>query len=213
MSVLESASGQRDVAGRETYDVVVIGAGFGGMYMLHRLRGLGLSVRVYEQGDGVGGTWYWNRYPGARCDVESMQYSYSFSDELQREWDWSERYAPQPEILKYANHVADRFNLRPDIQLNTRVDRAVFHEDDNTWSVATSDGKTVTATYVVLATGCLSNARVPDVGVCRASREQFITPATGRMSRLISPASGLASSAPVHLRSNPCRSLLRRQAI
>jgi cyclohexanone monooxygenase len=163
MSVLESASGQRDVAGRETYDVVVIGAGFGGMYMLHRLRGLGLSVRVFEQGDGVGGTWYWNRYPGARCDVESMQYSYSFSDELQREWDWSERYAPQPEILKYANHVADRFNLRPDIQLNTRVDRAVFHEDDNTWSVATSDGKTVTATYVVLATGCLSNARVPDI--------------------------------------------------
>ena len=146
-----------------TYDVVVVGAGFAGMYMLHRLRGLGLSVRVYEQGGDVGGTWYWNRYPGARCDVESMQYSYSFSDELQQEWNWSERYAPQPEILKYANHVADRFNLRSDIQLNTRVDRAAFDESANTWSVTTSDGKTVTAKYVVLATGCLSNARMPDI--------------------------------------------------
>src|SRR5258707_4066502 len=150
-------------AGNETYDVVVVGAGFAGMYMLHRLRGLGLSVRVYEQGDGVGGTWYWNRYPGARCDVESMQYSYSFSDELQQEWDCSERYAPQREILKYANHVADRFDLRPDIQFNTRVERAEFNESANTWSVAISDGKTVTAKFVVLATGCLSNARMPEI--------------------------------------------------
>jgi cyclohexanone monooxygenase len=149
--------------GAETYDVVVVGAGFAGMYMLHRLRGQGFSVRVYEQGDGVGGTWYWNRYPGARCDVESMQYSYSFSDELQQEWDWSERYAPQPEILRYANHVADRFNLRPDIQFSTRVERAMFDEDENIWSVTTSDGKTVTAKFVVLATGCLSNARKPDI--------------------------------------------------
>src|SRR5216683_8302394 len=109
MSALQSVAGKSHATGRETYDVVVVGAGFAGMYMLHRLRGLGLSVRVYEQGGDVGGTWYWNRYPGARCDVESMQYSYSFSDELQQEWDWSERYAPQPEILKYANHVADRF--------------------------------------------------------------------------------------------------------
>ena len=109
------------VKGAAHYDVVVVGAGFAGMYMLHRLRGLGLKARVYEQGSGVGGTWYWNRYPGARCDVESMQYSYSFSDELQQEWDWSERYAPQPEILRYANHVADRFNLRPDIQFDTGV--------------------------------------------------------------------------------------------
>ena len=120
-------------------------------------------MRVYEQGGDVGGTWYWNRYPGARCDVESMQYSYSFSDELQQEWNWSERYAPQPEILKYANHVADRFNLRPDIKLNTRVDRAIFDECAGSWQVATSDGKTVTAKYVVLATGCLSNARMPDI--------------------------------------------------
>src|SRR5881394_1517503 len=163
MSALQPVSGKSHAAGSETYDVVVVGAGFAGMYMLHRLRALGLTVRVYEQGGDVGGTWYWNRYPGARCDVESMQYSYSFSDELQQEWDWSERYAPQPEILKYANHVADRFNLRSDIQLNTRVDRAVFDESAGTWQVATSDGKTVTARFVVLATGCLSNARMPDI--------------------------------------------------
>jgi cyclohexanone monooxygenase len=163
MSALQSISGKSHAAGTETYDVVVVGAGFAGMYMLHKLRGLGLSVRVYEQGGDVGGTWYWNRYPGARCDVESMQYSYSFSDELQQEWEWSERYAPQPEILKYANHVADRFNLRTDIALNTRVDRAIFDGSANSWQVATSDGKIATARYVVLATGCLSNARVPDI--------------------------------------------------
>src|SRR3984885_2839323 len=163
MSAVQSISGKGHAANAESYDVVVVGAGFAGMYMLHRLRRLGFSVRVYEQGGDVGGTWYWNRYPGARCDVESMQYSYSFSDKLQQEWDWSERYAPQPEILRYANHVADRFDLRPDIQLNTRVDGAVFDENANTWSVATSDGKAVKARYVVLATGCLSNARMPDI--------------------------------------------------
>src|SRR5580698_7305962 len=159
MSALPSASGKP----QEVYDAVVVGAGFAGMYMLHRLRGQGFSVRVYEQGDGVGGTWYWNRYPGARCDVESMQYSYSFSEELQQEWDWSERYAPQPEILKYANHVADRFDLRRDIEFSTRVERAVFDENTNRWSVATSQGNTVTASFVILATGCLSNARMPDI--------------------------------------------------
>jgi cyclohexanone monooxygenase len=161
MSALQSISGQ--AGGVATHDVVVVGAGFAGMYMLHKLRGSGLSARVYEQGGDVGGTWYWNRYPGARCDVESMQYSYSFSDELQQEWNWSERYAPQPEILKYAGHVADRFELRRDIQLNTRVERAQFDEGANKWAVTTSDGKTVTAQYVVLATGCLSNARMPDI--------------------------------------------------
>jgi cyclohexanone monooxygenase len=163
MSALQSVSGKGLPASPESYDVIVVGAGFAGMYMLHRLRGQGFSARVYEQGGDVGGTWYWNRYPGARCDVESMQYSYSFSDELQQEWDWSERYAPQPEILRYANHVADRFKLRPDIQLNTRVDRAVFDENANAWSVTTSDDKTVSAKFIVLATGCLSNARMPDI--------------------------------------------------
>ena len=150
--------------GREqAFDVVVVGAGFAGMYMLHRLRELGFSVRVFEQGSDVGGTWYWNRYPGARCDVESMQYSYSFSDELQQEWDWSERYAPQPEILKYARHVAERFGLRTDIVFNTRIERAEFDEGDSAWEVTTSDGRTVRARFVVFATGCLSNARMPDI--------------------------------------------------
>jgi cyclohexanone monooxygenase len=147
----------------QAFDVVVVGAGFAGMYMLHRLRKLGFSARVYEQGSDVGGTWYWNRYPGARCDVESMQYSYSFSEELQQEWNWSERYAPQPEILKYAQHVADRFGLRADIVFNTRVLHAEFDEGDGVWQVATSDGTTVRAQFVVLATGCLSNARMPDI--------------------------------------------------
>ena len=156
-------SAQPSAAKAESYDVVVVGAGFAGMYMLHRLRGLGMTARVYEQGSGVGGTWYWNRYPGARCDVESVQYSYSFSEELQQEWDWSERYAPQPEILAYANHVADRFDLRRDIQFDTRVERAEFDERNGTWSVTTSEGETVTAKFVVLATGCLSNARMPDI--------------------------------------------------
>jgi cyclohexanone monooxygenase len=163
MSAMPSVSGQSQAAGGEAYDVVVVGAGFAGMYMLHRLRGQGRSVRVYEQGSDVGGTWYWNRYPGARCDVESMQYSYSFSDELQQEWNWSERYAPQPEILSYANHVADRFDLRRDIQFDTSVERAAFDERANSWSVTTSDGRTVAAKYLVLATGCLSNARMPDI--------------------------------------------------
>jgi cyclohexanone monooxygenase len=161
-----SASSSVPGKSTEAYDTVVVGAGFAGMYMLHRLRQQGLSVRVYEQGDGVGGTWYWNRYPGARCDVESMQYSYSFSDELQQQWDWSERYAPQPEILKYANHVADRFDLRPDIQFSARVEQAVFDESAERWSVtisANGETKTVTAAYVILATGCLSNARMPDI--------------------------------------------------
>jgi cyclohexanone monooxygenase len=144
-------------------DAIVVGAGFGGMYMLHKLREQGFTARVFEQGGGVGGTWYWNRYPGARCDVESMQYSYSFSDDLQNEWDWTEKYAPQPEILSYANHVADRFDLRRDIQFNTRVLSAVFDETAEHWQVTTDDGGVHAARFVVLATGCLSNARVPDI--------------------------------------------------
>src|SRR5687767_15847263 len=102
-------------------DVIIVGAGLAGLYMLYGLRGLGLSARVLEAGSGVGGTWYWNRYPGARCDVESVQYSYQFSSDLQQEWDWTERYAAQPELLRYADHVADRFDLKRDIDFNTRV--------------------------------------------------------------------------------------------
>src|SRR5256886_2032738 len=144
-------------------DAVIVGAGFAGLYTLHRLRGLGLSARVFEAGSGVGGTWYWNRYPGARCDVESMDYSYSFSDELQQEWRWTERYASQPEILKYINHVADRFDLRRDIQLETRVTAAVFDDTTGRWTVDTDRGDRVSAQFCIMATGCLSDAQVPDI--------------------------------------------------
>jgi cyclohexanone monooxygenase len=145
----------------ERLDAVVVGAGFAGLYMLHRLRGLGFSTRVFEAGDGVGGTWYWNRYPGARCDVESLDYSYSFSDELQQEWRWTERYAAQPEILRYINHVADRFDLRRDVQLSTRVTAAVFDEATRQWTVETDRGDRVSARFCIMATGCLSTAQVP----------------------------------------------------
>ena len=150
-------------ADTKTYDAVVIGAGFAGLYMLYRLRQLGMTARVYESGDGVGGTWYWNRYPGARCDVESMQYSYSFSEELQQEWEWTERYPKQAEILTYINHVADRFELRPDIQLETRVVSAAYDEASHRWTVETDHGDKVTAQYVISAAGCLSAARVPEI--------------------------------------------------
>ncbi len=145
------------------YDAIVVGAGFGGMYSLYRLRERGLSVRVLEAGKDVGGTWYWNRYPGARCDVESMEYSYSFSDELQQEWEWTERYAAQPEILRYAEHVADRFELRKDIQFDTRVTGATWDEDSTSWLVRTESGATLRAAFIVWATGCLSVPNLPRI--------------------------------------------------
>jgi cation diffusion facilitator CzcD-associated flavoprotein CzcO len=144
------------------FDAVIVGAGFSGMYMLHRLRGLGLSARVFEAGSGVGGTWYWNRYPGARCDTETLEYSYSFSDELQQEWSWSERYAGQAELLTYANHVADRFDLWRDMQFHTRVLSAIFDETTHLWTVRTDAGDAVRARFCIMATGCLSTAQVPD---------------------------------------------------
>jgi cyclohexanone monooxygenase len=144
-------------------DAVIVGAGFAGMYMLHRLRGLGLSAVVFEAGGGVGGTWYWNRYPGARCDVESMEYSYQFSPELQQEWEWSERYAAQPEILRYAEHVAERFDLRRDLRFNTRVTAATFDEGAGCWGVETDDGARTRAAYCIMATGCLSSANLPAI--------------------------------------------------
>ena len=142
-------------------DVLIVGAGFAGMYMLHRARGLGLSVEVLEAGGGVGGTWYWNRYPGARCDVESMEYSYQFDEALQQEWRWSERYAAQPEILRYANHVADRFDLRKDIRFDTRVVAAQYDEAAPRWIVLTAEGDELSAQFLVMATGCLSSTNVP----------------------------------------------------
>jgi cyclohexanone monooxygenase len=145
------------------FDAVVVGAGFAGLYMLHRLRGLGLSVRVFEAADGVGGTWWWNRYPGARCDIESMQYSFSFSEELQQEWNWPERFSAQPDILRYANHVADRFDLRRDIRFGTRVTATTWDDAAERWTVETDLGDRITAPICVMATGCLSAARTPDI--------------------------------------------------
>jgi len=138
------------------FDVVIVGAGFSGMYMLHKLRGMGLSARVIEAGSAVGGTWYWNRYPGARVDIQSLEYSFSFSPELEQEWHWSERYAPQAELFAYAEHIADRFELRRDISFNTRVTAAHYQEATGRWAVSTDGGETLDARYFILATGCLS---------------------------------------------------------
>ncbi|MGN0100912.1 MAG: flavin-containing monooxygenase [Dietzia sp.] len=146
----------------EHYDVVIIGAGFSGMYALYRLRQQGRRVVCLEAGDGVGGTWYWNRYPGARVDIESMQYSYSFDEELQQEWSWSEHFAPQPELEAYANHVADRFGIRDDIRFGTVVDRLAFDESTDLWSVGTASGQTFSARFVIAATGSLDVSNVPD---------------------------------------------------
>lgn len=144
-------------------DAVVVGAGFAGLYAHYRLRGLGLSVQGFEAASGVGGTWWWNRYPGARCDVESMDYCYSFSPELEQEWTWSERYATQPEILQYANHVADRFDLRRDITFDTRVVAAAWDDRARWWRLDTDRGDRVSAQFVVMATGCLSAPKPPEI--------------------------------------------------
>ena len=143
--------------------VVIIGAGFAGMYMLHRLRGAGFRVHVVEAGDGVGGTWYWNRYPGARCDVERMQYSYSFDTDIQQDWRWSERFATQPEILRYANFVADRLDLRRDISFETRITSGRFDEATNIWTLTTDAGTALHATKVITAVGCLSSSNLPQI--------------------------------------------------
>ena len=147
-----------------SFDALVIGAGFSGLYQLLCLRDrLGLSVQVLEAGAGVGGTWYWNRYPGARCDSESHSYCYSFSEELTREWEWSERYPGPPEILRYLNHVADRFDLKRDIRFNTRVTAAHYDETANLWRVSTEAGDSFTAQFLITAVGCLSAANIPDI--------------------------------------------------
>ena len=144
-------------------DLIIVGAGFAGMYMLHSARRLGFRATVIETGGDVGGTWYWNRYPGARCDVESMSYSYSFSGDLQQEWVWPDRYATQPDILRYARHVADRFDLRRDIRFDTRVTAAGFDAAHKVWQVHTDAGGRFVAPFLVMATGCLSVPKVPDV--------------------------------------------------
>src|SRR5262252_11049600 len=143
-------------------DVLGVGAGFAGLYMLHRLRGLGFSTKVIESAGDVGGTWYWNRYPGARCDIESLDYSYSFDRELETEWQWSERYATQPEILRYLGYVADKYDLRRDIQFSTRVESARWDDEAAVWRVRTDRGDDIRCRYYVMASGCLSLPKKPD---------------------------------------------------
>ena len=146
----------------EQFDVIIIGAGLTGLYQLYRIRELGLSVRVYEDGGGVGGTWYWNRYPGCRFDSESVSYGYSFSEELLQEWDWKEHFSGQPENERYLNYVADKFDLRRDIQLNTRIASAVYDEGENRWQVQTEDGHRARAQFLIAAVGILSAHYMPD---------------------------------------------------
>lgn len=157
-----------DDAARQ-FDAIIIGAGIAGLYQLYRLREAGMSVRVFETGSGVGGTWYWNRYPGARFDSESYSYGYSFSDELLQEWDWSEHFAGQPETERYLNYVADKFDLRRDIQFNTRVASAVYDEAANRWQVRTDDGRVAQARFLITAIGILSAPFIPDF----AGRDSF----------------------------------------
>ena len=144
-------------------DVVVVGAGFSGLYLLYRLRKAGFSTRVFERGGDVGGTWYWNRYPGARCDVESLQYSYSFDEQLQQDWHWPEKFSAQPDILAYANHVADRFNLKKDIEFNIEVKASRFDENLKTWKITTNTGEEIDAQYFIMATGCISTTQIPNI--------------------------------------------------
>ncbi len=146
---------------QRSVDAVVVGAGFAGLYLLHRLRQFGFTVRVFEAGSDVGGTWYWNRYPGARCDIESMQYSYQFSEELQQEWTWTERFASQPELLAYIQHVADRFDLRSGITFDTMVEGARFDDSSHRWTITTSSGETVSARFFILGSGVLSTTNTP----------------------------------------------------
>jgi len=161
---------------KQSVDAVVVGAGFGGIYMVHRLREAGFTVQGIETAGGVGGTWYWNRYPGARCDIPSLLYSYSWSDDLIDNWRWSEKYAPQPEILAYANFVADRLNIRDHFKFNTRVAHAIYNEVTKRWDVTTDSGEVFDAQYCIMATGCLSAPRDPDFdGAANFKGESYIT--------------------------------------
>lgn len=158
-----------------TSDILIVGAGWSGMYALHRLRKLGLTATVLEAAEEVGGTWFWNRYPGARCDVESLHYSYSFDDELQQEWNWTERYAAQPELLSYAKHVADRYGLRSDIRFGVRVNTAAFDDTSHIWTLTTEAGEEFTSRFVIMATGALSAPKTPEIPGLTDFKGEFIS--------------------------------------
>src|SRR3954469_11393823 len=167
---------ERDALRGPQVDVVVVGAGFAGLYLLHRLRNAGFSARAFDEASDVGGTWYWNRYPGARCDITTADYTFSFDPELEQEWTWSEKYAQQPEILRYLQFVADRYDLRRDITFDTRVDDAEWDDDAGLWRVHTSTGESVSCRFYVMATGCLSVPKEPDIeGAARFRGEVYFT--------------------------------------
>jgi cation diffusion facilitator CzcD-associated flavoprotein CzcO len=169
-------NGANGSGGQLDVDVVVVGAGLAGLYMLQRLRGVGLSATVLETGDDVGGTWYWNRYPGARCDIPTTDYTYSWDPELENDWTWSEKYATQPEILKYLQHVADRYDLRRDIRFSTGVKAAVLDDAAATWTITTSNGDSIRCRFYVMATGCLSVPKEVDIeGTDRFQGEVYFT--------------------------------------
>src|ERR1700730_9350140 len=163
MTISREAPAPIDAALAPDFDAIIIGAGISGMYQLYRLRELGLRVRVFETGTGVGGTWYWNRYPGARFDSESYSYGYSFSQELLEEWNWSEHFAPQPETLRYLNYVADKFDLRCDITFHSRVSAAHYREDTGQWDVTVEDGSRYRALFVPAGIGALSARPLPRI--------------------------------------------------
>ena len=191
----------------EQFDAVVVGAGFSGLYLLHRLRQLGLSVKAFDTAADVGGTWYWNRYPGARCDIPTTDYAYSFDPELEKEWTWSEKYATQPEILAYLRLVADRYDLRADIEFSTRVDSARWDEGDEPLERSRPTAGTRSACrYYVMATGCLSMPKAARHRRRRPFRRRGVLhqPA-GRTRASTSPASGSRSSAPARRASSRSR--------
>lgn len=164
MAGKESAASAANAASHQSFDAIIIGAGFSGLYQLHKLRDeLGLDAVVLEKAEGIGGTWYWNRYPGARCDSESYYYCYSFNKEIEQEWSWSERYPEHPEIRKYLNFVADKLDLKRDIRLDTEVTSATFDDIENRWNVQTKNGQVFSARFLITAVGCLSTANVPDI--------------------------------------------------
>ena len=157
-------------------DAVVVGAGFAGLYLIHRLRQMGHSVIAFDSADDVGGTWYWNRYPGARCDIPTTDYTYSFDPDLEKEWSWSEKYATQPEILAYLRHVADKYDLRKDIRFSTRISAARWDEQAKRWHVVTEGGDEVRCRFYIMATGCLSMPKEPDIeGAGRFAGEVYFT--------------------------------------
>src|SRR5262245_5889427 len=174
-AMVSSRSDAASSASTQLVDVAVVGAGFAGLYLLHRLRKAGLSTVLLEEAKDVGGSWYWNRYPGARCDIQSIDYRYSFDPELEKAWKWSEKYATQPEILRYLGFVADRYELRRDIRFGTRVSSATWDQAAGRWQIATDNGAKVSCRYYIMATGCLSTPKPPEIdGVKDLDRKSVV---------------------------------------